>query len=169
MFHPVAAMRVCHLFDPSLLKSTRRTITAAHPRKWNRHRVARLRWYLSIFAAPSTKPLSTVHELSTFSSFRKNISVLVADLTEISSRLIIIPKRNKIEKDLYRTVVSPSKTARTMPIVSCYACLELWYTPKFLLRQIFPMWRFLHAMSRRIWRSDFRWPSRYSTYCTVIL
>ena len=46
-------MRVCHLFDPSLLKSTRRTITAAHPRKWNRHRVARLRWCWSIFAPPS--------------------------------------------------------------------------------------------------------------------
>ena len=102
---------------------------------------------IDIRTTVATKPLSTVHELSTFSSFRKSISILVADLTETSSRLIIIPKRNKIEKDLYRTVVSPPKIARTMPIVSCYACSAVWYTPEFLLRRIFPMSRFLPCLA----------------------
>ena len=50
------------------------------------------------------RALSTAREQSTFSIFRKNLSVLVAALSERPSRLIVIPKRNKIEKDVYLIV-----------------------------------------------------------------
>ena len=93
MLQPVAALRVCHLLDLLLLKSTRWTITAVRPRKSNRHRVARLWCCRLLFTAPSNKPLSTTYELSPFSIVRKYISVLVATLTEIPSRLTIIPTR----------------------------------------------------------------------------